>query len=155
MSIHRSDKGLTCHVLASEDSESFYCSTKAEKTQSNVEKLFVNLLNKDKFILKSNFDEESSKIFLQEKNESLKNVILNDILPEDYKIVKASNFFIPPTKIININEFETYIRSKIYCNDPLEISFRKNNNVNNKSHRTIEWEIDNQFSFRNINGKKE
>ena len=114
MSIYRSDKGLNCHVLVSENSESFFCSTKAEKTQSDVEKLFVNLLDKDKFILKSNFDEESSIIFLQEKNETLKNVILNDILPEDYTIVKASNFFIPPTKTINIDDFVTYIRSNIY-----------------------------------------
>ena len=33
MSIHRSNIGLTCHVLVSENSESFYCSTNAEKIQ--------------------------------------------------------------------------------------------------------------------------
>ena len=155
---HKSEKNLSHHKQKPDISKVEYHSTKNEKKYSNNEKLFDNLNIKGKFILKSYFDEESSIIFLREKYESLKNVILDDTLPEDYKIIKTSNLFLPPTIIIknitNNDDFVTNLKNKIYCDDPLKISFSNENIINNKSHRTIELKIDSNFSFRYSNKKE-
>ena len=165
LSGYKSGKILLHHKPeSSESSKVLSCITKDEKEKkySNLEKLFYNLLNiKEKFVLKSYFDEESSKIFLHDKYESLKNIILDDTLPEDYKIIKTINLFFPPKKIIkkkinkiNSNDFVSNLKNKINYNDQLKINPDIENN-SNKSHRTIEWKIDSQFSFRYSNEKEE
>lgn len=130
--------------------------------ESQTEKLFCNLLKKDKFFLNPTFDEENSKIFLQELNEGLETVHLDDTLPEDYKIITECQLYIPPTKkskklnksnksceISNINfNYISNSGNVIHFSDPFNVSFRSQNKNSEISHRTIEWKIESQFSFR-------
>ena len=124
------------------------CVTKDKTFEKNTEKLFGILLNaKDKFIFKSNYDEKNSDIFLEEKDECLENIILDDKLPEEYYIIqKASEIFITPTlKKVNLINV-----SRIYCKDPLEMSFKNDY----RSNEVIELKIDKPFSFHYSQSKK-
>lgn len=131
------------------DVQKKFKSSKTENKNSDYEKIYANLLNlKDKFIFKSYYDEENSKIFLDEKNETLKDILINDTLPEDYKIIKASNFTLKYTykSRKNVNNID----GLIFCSNPYDISFR-NENSNNNDNNIINYDYIHNKNNKNIN----